>query len=455
MKRENEDFIIHEDNENEQVFGTLKGEKSADFIQKAKGLPTKPLYKLFLREYMKHTQPTVLAGCSRCDSRVKAITQQNVNSIRLQKLIKWKKLPNQAHGIFVYEREHLAFLKCLQSGQNMSETRMIKLSEKLNKMPASKQFLNFVAATDFENNYTQWYSDIPREITKNKKIHCIPYLVVFNKNSTSSPLRLVQQANSKFKSVCDEKYCPCVSERTRAIQGGPLEAWSGRQEDQPTPNTGEKGGPPNTVSDNHGAPRHVLSDKSNKKECVQKISYNTCIPQYNTALPPLQKLALQTKLSIRTSGADLAKFFRALENGIETQLLNMVHMYKCNISGRPTFDKIDKNGSENRMEMLLHKRQLWGLADLPSASIMALGLSFNTYKTWILSDTKHKITEAQILHKIGIPNHFMVCKQCEKVYDYILHQVKTLIFTKIYVDDIVSFLSLKSTLEYLNLQKLS
>ena len=488
MKRDEDDFIIHEDSENEQVIGNLKGEKTSDFIQRAKGLPVKPLYKLFLKEYIKHTEPTVLAGCSRCDLRVKRITQQNVNSIRLQNLITWTKLEGHEHGIFTYAREHLSLLKCLQSGQNMCRIRMVKLSEKLTNMPASRQFLNYLVATDFENKYTQWFSDIPKQITKNKKIHCIPYLVVFNKNSNSSPLRLVQQANSKFKSLCDGRHCPCAANageevrkeetpaRTSSLtstevsiltfQGKSDSTQGGLSDEGQSP--GSRPRPPgdgNPLSKN-GSPlpgscggtrsfEDPSSDTSrpDKRECVQRISYNQCIPQYNTALPPLQKLALQTKLAIRTSGADVAKFFRALENCIETQLLNAIYMYKCNISQRPTFNQKDANGTDNKMEILLHKRQLWGLADLPSSSITALGLSFGTYKAWIKSDVKNKINEAKILQQIGIPTHFLLCKQCDDVYNFILQQIKTLIFTKLYVDDVVNFISLKSTLEFLDLQK--
>ena len=41
---------------------------------------------------------------------------------------------------------------------------------------------------------------------------------------------------------------------------------------------------------------------------------------------------------------------------------------------------------------------------------------------------------------------------CDKVYNYILKEVKNLIFNKMYVDDIVNFISLKTTLDYLELQ---
>ena len=382
--------------------GVFGGIRYAEYTTKAKGIPVKALYKLFLKEYSQHCSTGLPAGCHRCDDRVKAIRNANVNTLRLKTLIKWEQIKGKDIGIFKYYREHLNVLRCLPDGKYVCEMRMKKLCEKLKPCVASRQFLNYTVARDHLNQMTQWLEDVDSKITTGKLVHCIPYLVVFNKNSASSPLRLVQQANSKFKSICDKKNCTCVE-----------------------------------------------TEHSGKK-CEERLSYNQCLPTYNTPLPALQMLATKARMSIRNSGADVKSFFRALENCIETQLLNTVQLYQCRNTKLPTFDSHSPDGKENDIKILLHKRQLFGLADLPSASIVALQMSYSEYAKIFDCDYARRKKDAALLRECNIESDWLTCHKCQKFRNFIQGQAKDLIFNKCYVDDVVHYTTLKNVDEFVS-----
>ena len=393
------DNLIHDEEGDQAMTGTSY--KQIEFATQAKGFPVKALYKLFLKEYSQHCTGEGMAGCVRCDDRVKAIRAANVNTLRLNSLITWKKLPNLDSGIFEYSREHLQFLRCLPDGKTACEIRMRKLCHKLHSLKASRQFLNHVVERDHLNGMTQWLDQIDSKTTQGKLLHCIPYLVVFNRNSKTTPLRLVQQANSKFKAICDKKNCICQTKK-------------------------------NPTTD----------------QCDERLSYNTCIPTYNTSLPALQMLATKARISIKNSGSDIAKFFRAVQNCIETQMLNATYLYKNRDNGMPTFDKYSSDGQENQLKILLHVRQLFGVADLPSATTVALQMSHCEYARTVVQDTERRSREAAVLEKAGIDGSWLRCPKCNNVLTFLLDEAKSLIFNRCYVDDVVNFITLKMVFEF-------
>ena len=144
MTQNKDNMILYEDDENDQ--DCLDGiySKNTGFSKRTKGIPTKALYKLFLKEYNQHCHAIGPPGCMKCDERVRAVQQANVNSIRLRSLISWQPFPNKEHGIFTYAREHLKHIRSLQNGETMCKKRMIKLATKLKSLPASKNFLNLM-----------------------------------------------------------------------------------------------------------------------------------------------------------------------------------------------------------------------------------------------------------------------------------------------------------------------
>ena len=148
-------------------------------------------------------------GCQRCcKAIVNFTTASQFRTHQLKNLVSFKLDSDGQTGRFYYTRAHLPNIKCLPNGLKQCGARLYRFALSLNKLPNTRQYLNYGLAADYINDRYKWYLDIDPKEREGKQLHVCPLAVVKAFTSSSTTLRICQAGNALYKTTCNE-FCPC------------------------------------------------------------------------------------------------------------------------------------------------------------------------------------------------------------------------------------------------------
>ena len=397
------------------------------FFREEKNEHTKQLYREFLIEYKKAflDQKWVDIGCHKCSKAVADFTSaSHFRTHQLKNLVSFKLNDDGQTGRFYYNRAHLPNIKCLPNGIKQCGARLYRFALSLNKLPNTRQYLNYGLAADYINDRYKWYLDIDPTEREGKQIHLCPLAVVKSFTSESTTLRICQAGNALYKSICNE-YCPCKKKTGKA---------------------GRTDNPENTKTQAQG--KDITNGIETEAQCNAHISLNQTIQEYQQHLPAVFDLALGHRTAMVTAGADVEKYFKQIKQSTDTALLNCLFLYRDCVSNLPTFS-METEGRQNEKQILVATSCQFGLQDLSQCAQACGQKVVSTFRKHLEGPPINRLKACEALKRAGIESEWLAADGEEA--RFIAQLSDDCMKSNLYVDDYCHTVELRTVISFLKI----
>ena len=317
-------------------------------------------------------------------------------------------------------------------------------------MPNSLAFIDHGLVTSFLNNRSKWLTDFPKEEIAKRQLHiCAGVGVRKVAPGSTSPLRLTQAANAKYRSLCGPT-CPC--------KPAPTEGGQHLDDDQNGNHNDKQHGNHhhhNHQHDHHNHDHHNDHDaheqKSNKTGCKYTLSLNDTIENYQQQLPVISELALGLRLSVSSGACDIQKFFTQIRMNDDTAFRQAALVFRCWKTNLPTYSN-STEGKANEKSILIPQYCAFGICDLSQCAQACSNQIAEIFEAHLKSDKKHRIAAVEILRQAGIEAPWLLDLGWQ--WKFYSQQCDTKLRSDLYIDDHAASVALDSALLFLYQQSL-
>ena len=391
---------------------------------------------------------------------------KQLNSFTLKNLVRFEKNEGSFGGTFVYTREHKASISCLPVGYAQAAARLTKFSNTLQNMTHSLAFIDHGLVTSFLNKKSQWFSDFSKEEVAKHQLHICAVLCVRKLSpGSTSVLRLTQQANCKYKSMCGSD-CPCKPAKTEEKREE-----QHLDEDQNV-NHNDKQHDHHHNHDHHHKHDHhhnhdhhhkhhnhdhhhnqdVHEKDSRKSECKITLSLNDTIQNYQQQLPVIADLALALRLSVSAGACDIQKYFTQIKMDNATSFRQAALVYRCWKTDLPTYAN-STEGKANEKSILIPKYCAFGISDLSQTAQACSNQIAEIFESYLKSNKAHRETAVETLNRAGIAAPWL--SELGWEWRFYSTQCDNKLRSELYIDDHAASVNLDNALSFLHQKSLN